>query len=383
MIIRRMQSSSSFKFLLILLVVVVLINILGVVAAGFYTKPDLNVTNTVTYFRVNDDLDYTISSLGMPDVFSEACRLNKTGLVPAKLYDNAEWLAFETLNNVDNLLKRVRFPLGGIKFVYGVRGSDLLASKASLALAMRNRFEKYIPKTYILDNDHDVNRLKVEFQNGKVYILKKNVQRQEGYLITNRLNTALAKRNEYVVCQEMLQNPYLINGRKINIRVYLCVIVNENKVSMSFYNNGFMYYTPRLFKRESMLPDEVITTGYIDRKVYNENPLTIRDLQEFLGETRFAVLFKNIRNMMTAVKATYSARLAHENVMLPGKKFLVYGCDIAPDSNLNVTLMEINKGPDLSYKDERDKQVKLNMVREMLNMVGLTQGSYDNFVLLE
>ena len=39
-------------------------------------------------------------------------------------------------------------------------------------------------------------------------------------------------------------------------------------------------------------------------------------------------------------------------------KFQIFGADIAPDENLNVTIMEINKGPDIGFKDERDGNLK-------------------------
>ena len=33
----------------------------------------------------------------------------------------------------------------------------------------------------------------------------------------------------YVVVQELLQDPYTISGRKINLRVYVLVVKNNNK----------------------------------------------------------------------------------------------------------------------------------------------------------
>ena len=49
-------------------------------------------------------------------------------------------------------------------------------------------------------------------------------------------------------------------------------------------------------------------------------------------------------------------------------KFQVFGADIAPDENLNATLMEINKGPDLDYKDDKDGELKKNMVNDLFKI---------------
>ena len=49
-------------------------------------------------------------------------------------------------------------------------------------------------------------------------------------------------------------------------------------------------------------------------------------------------------------------------------KFQVFGADIAPDEDLKVTLMEINKGPDLGFKDGRDGDLKKSMVQDLFKI---------------
>ena len=46
--------------------------------------------------------------------------------------------------------------------------------------------------------------------------------------------------------------------------------------------NGFVYYTPKKYSNESLHFDHNITTGYIDRKIYEENPLTLKDFYDHL-----------------------------------------------------------------------------------------------------
>jgi len=48
--------------------------------------------------------------------------------------------------------------------------------------------------------------------------MKKNIQRQGGLLPTKNLLHHLTQ--GYVIAQKLLQDPYLISGRKINCRVY-------------------------------------------------------------------------------------------------------------------------------------------------------------------
>lgn len=365
----------------VFLIVSILIATCGVAIFALRSKPfQLVKPDQLTYFRINDDLDYSATSLLAPDVFKEAIQVK--GDVPFvarskfELGAEIDMLMFETLNHIDRLIKRVQYPLF-VKYIYGLCGSDFMANKALLGMRFYQRYgasaESMIPRTYLLDNSDDIARLKAENRPDSIYIMKKNVQRQEGYYMTNKLDEILERAREYVVVQQMLQDPFLVNGRKINMRVYMLIVIKNNILDCYYYNNGFMYYTPKEWRVNSMNPDHVITTGYVDRKVYEENPLSFRDLQAHLGSQTYDKLMINIHKLMQRVKMAYQETLIQANTGVPGTKFLVYGCDVAPDHQLNVKLMEINKGPDLSYKDERDKAVKLNMVYEMMGIVGITK----------
>ena len=50
-------------------------------------------------------------------------------------------------------------------------------------------------------------------------------------------------------------------------------------------------------------------------------------------------------------------------------RFQLFGCDLAPTADLEASLMEINKGPDLGAKDPRDREVKLRVQQDIFKMV--------------
>ena len=63
--------------------------------------------------------------------------------------------------------------------------------------------------------------------------------------------------------------------------------------------------------------------------------------------------------------------------------FQLFGTDIAPDEKLNVHLIEINKGPDMSGKDERDRKLKFNVVEDIFEKVGvISNNKTNNFKLI-
>jgi Tubulin-tyrosine ligase family len=264
--------------------------------------------------------------------------------------------------------------------IMGINGSDLLASKERLPGIMRGR---YVPKTFILRDVESMRELRRVAEPDKLYIVKKDVQQQKGLRIiwgeVSEISRALT--DEFLICQDLLQDPFCIgtegaSGRKVNLRVYMLLSFSNKGMRMWIFDDGFMYYTPQLFIRGSSQTERNITTGYIDRSVYDECPLTLRDLSKHMGPEEYGRLWGNVVQLFRYLKGVYKPILVGMNAPLPRTTHTMYfGCDIAPDSNLDVLLMEVNKGPDLDYKDERDAAVKKKMVgalAELLFNVGTT-----------
>jgi hypothetical protein len=316
-------------------------------------------------YQLNDKFDITKPSDNLYPPFNELF-----GIV-----DNihkADMVFFTDYAEIDVYLNKLKIYN---KYVYAICGSDLMASKSNLARFFK-KHDNYIAKTFVLGEDQ------LDLDKDKIYFLKKNVQRQEGTLITKDIefikNKALQE--NYVVCQELLQDCFLVNSRKINMRIYLLIICNNNTINFYIYNNGFMYYTPNHFKPNSVEKDDNITTGYIDRKVYEENPLTHQDFYKYLGTQKANIFKNNMMNMFKVFKSLYSESLHILNKDIIQYRFNVFGVDVAPDSKLQTKIMEVNKAPDLSYKDERDAFVKLNMVKDMLGLVGIVNQKTNNFI---
>lgn len=289
---------------------------------------------------------------------------------------DAKLIIFTDYGDIDNNIDKILYPKNSL--VYAIKGSDQMASKSYMASYFQKaNLSFYIPNTIILTDNSDFN-----LEKNRIYFLKKNIQRQEGNLITTDVDyiKTQAAKDGYVVCQELLQNPFLVNKRKINLRVYMLIVSKNQKMDFYIYNDGFMYYTPKYFEKNSVERDTNITTGYIDRQVYIDNPLTHKDFYKFLGHTDANKLKTNMNRLFENVKKIYTPTLTDLNKTAENIRFNIFGVDVAPDDQLNVTIMEINKSPDLSYKDERDKNVKLVMANDMIH--GIKTGDFKNFIRL-
>ena len=243
-------------------------------------------------------------------------------------------------------------------------------------------------------SENELKDFKKNFNKAKLYITKNNNQRQEGIEIHNSLDTIMNSLNKYILVQELLQDPYLINGRKINLRVYCLIVRDTNSNTLvQIYQDGFMYYTAELFEKGNPAFKKNITTGYIDRKIYDENPLTHEDFKKYLDNPKRKLtqveyytktrpntklsnyVFTQINHLLKFILETYISTVGTKTL---GVGFQLYGADIAINEHLKPMIMEINKGPDLTAKDGRDKILKETLCKDILKSVGLITPNSNN-----
>lgn len=264
-------------------------------------------------------------------------------------------------------------------YYYIINDIDLLVGKDflwdRLSRYYKNDVTKMSPISYVPRDSFSLERLKKDYKNGKLYIAKKNVQRQEGIQIINDRDELfkLMGDREVAIIQELLQDPMTINGHKINLRVYILIVIYKDICNVYVYNDGFMYYTPKKFVVNSVDKDVNITTGYIDRKIYEENPLTHKDFMVYLkknGKDSEHVK-NNILNLIKNVLKCYTKLFVENQAFRGSVQYQIMGADVAINKNGGAQIMEVNKGPDLGGKDERDTKLKCLLVEHMLEIVGI------------
>jgi len=265
------------------------------------------------------------------------------------------------------------------KKLFMLDGCDWIASKVAIWSLIKNEFgdaaHHIMPETFILSDKLDIKRFR-EFYNNKKkknkkhkFILKNFKQRQLGLKLVHnisQINDGI--KNDFKIIQDYLENPYTISGHKINLRYYLLVTCYNSKINGYIYNDGFVYYTPKVFEKFSDDEESNITSGYIDRKIYEENPLTIQEFNKHLGLDMSTEWNEEVNYKFNLIMRALSKKICSNKNLNKHFKFQVFGADIAPDENLNATLMEINKGPDLDYKDDKDGELKKNMVNDLFKI---------------
>lgn len=334
-------------------------------------------------------------------------------------------------NNIDDEIKSLPTVYNKIKSttshpirVFIIDGADEITAKNYLWKNIHNhhgmrKARDISPNTYLLTGPQrniDVIRLKQEHVPGRMYILKKNIQRQTGLELTDNIDYIEKNPGGYVLAQELLEDSYLVNGRKINLRVYVIVVCNKDNTDVYMFNDGFMYYTKDKFVKGSKDKDNHITTGYVDRDVYDKNPLTHQDFKKYLdlseGTTYHSsneprklyqheigirdqgfkisdIIFKRIEKMLADVFISFKGYICRKtdssNDHIPiydDYSVQIFGADVAINDQLQPQIIEINKGPDLSPKDDRDGDVKRKMFKDVLQIIGVAEKSNDNGLIL-
>ena len=91
------------------------------------------------------------------------------------------------------------------------------------------------------------------------------------------------------------------------------------------------------------------------------------------------IIFNRINKLMSDVFISFKGKICRNDQKLYNNyTYQLFGADVAIDNELQPTIMEINKGPDLGPKDERDGTVKYNMVNDAHKILGAIPNDNNN-----
>ncbi len=272
-------------------------------------------------------------------------------------------------------------------YIFGINGCDKMVSKNNIWSTLKKYYgfdaaSKIMPSSYVLEDKDDMQLFQRDYVKDKIYILKKNVQRKEGLKLTKDYDfiTKKAVNDEYKVVQNYIRDLYLINGRKVNLRVYLLVVLDGDEKRFYISDLGKCIYTNKKYNDNDFDFESNITSYHLDMSVYKENPRTFDDLRAYInkkegnenaGSLFFVKMNEILQKMCTALSNDFfqSENIRSRNAI----SFQLFGVDVIMDKDLNPYLLEVNKGPDMSARDDEDKKMKKIVQTHMFEKVGVIQ----------
>ena len=264
--------------------------------------------------------------------------------------------------------------------IYAIDGCDKIVAKNMLWQLLEDAYGRRVastimPTTYIQKNDQHMRLFLQDYQKNTPYILKKNVQRKEGLLLTSNLDAILKSHIEgYKVIQKYMLNVHLVKKRKLNLRLYVLIVCNPfGKKRAYLHRDGKCQYTNKKYDANATDLQHQITSLELSPDIYQHLPLNFAELRRhwhregIVFDTVFASIVAKLQNVARAT-------LPHVCVnrhLRKNTRFQLFGVDMILTDTLEPYVLEFNKGPEMQPTNARDRQLKRVVLEDTFAMVGL------------
>ncbi|KAI8825142.1 tubulin-tyrosine ligase family-domain-containing protein [Fimicolochytrium jonesii] len=282
------------------------------------------------------------------------------------------------------------------------RKDKLLMNYQRLRRACEAQSFDYLPETYILPRQRG--SLENAFASHPLWIMKPPASaRGQGIRVVK--DFAKVPRKKPLVVSRYIMRPYLIGGRKFDIRLYVAVTSFE-PLRIYLYQDGVVRFASEKYTtQKSCIRNRFIhLTNYSVAKRRRKSGASLEDHRHgtcvndyLLGDTRFpakackwsfkdlqeyfrrigvdfALVYEQINDLIVKTIITgHAANVSGMRLCTRSRAscFEVFGFDVLLDSRLKPWLMEVNISPSLKASNEMDFGIKLGMVTDLLNLVGV------------
>uniref|UniRef100_H9GNV3 Tubulin--tyrosine ligase-like protein 9 n=1 Tax=Anolis carolinensis TaxID=28377 RepID=H9GNV3_ANOCA len=180
---------------------------------------------------------------------------------------------------------------------------------------------------------------------------------------------------ENYVAQRYIENPYLIGGRKFDLRVYV-LVMSYIPLKAWLYRDGFARFSNTRFTLNTIDDNYVhLTNVAVQKTAPDYDPekgckWMIQKFRLFLtakhGAEAVEILFSEMDNIF--IKSLQSV----QKVIISDKHcFELYGYDILIDQDLKPWLLEVNASPSLTASSQEDYELKTSLLEDTLNIVDM------------
>ena len=286
---------------------------------------------------------------------------------------------FDIINDLTKFQKYNHFPF-----------SNELGTKNNLYknyFLMKQKFPKdfkYMAESYILPDDKETFLKKIgnkyEIKPNNMWIIKPfNLFGGSGV----ELMTSIKDLPEQAVVVKYIYNPFLINLKKFDLRLYT-LVTGYAPLKIYLYNEGLVRFASENYnidKRNLKNSFIHLTNVAVNKKYKGDGSVmkwSLTYLINYLKKEQidFSEIWKKIKDLVIKtfvsitdlavdqLKNDYSF-VNHQNL------FELYGFDVILDSRLEPYLLEMNANPMLGSTKNVDAETKTNLITDILNVVGI------------
>ncbi|XP_027000513.1 probable tubulin polyglutamylase TTLL9 isoform X3 [Tachysurus fulvidraco] len=248
----------------------------------------------------------------------------------------------------------------------------------------------FFPCTFELPSEYHLFVEEFKRSPGNVWIMKPAARSQgKGIFLFRKLKDIIEWKKDRIrteeqkdeaqveshVAQRYIENPYLINGRKFDLRVYV-LVTSYLPLKAWLYRDGFARFSNTRFSLSSIGDQYVhLTNVAVQKTAPDYDPekgckWQMQQLRRYMtakhGREAVEALFKDIDNIF--IRSIQSV----QKVIINDKHcFELYGYDILLDQDLKPWLLEVNASPSLTASSQEDYELKYRLLEDTLHIVDM------------
>ena len=180
---------------------------------------------------------------------------------------------------------------------------------------------------------------------------------------------------ETYVVQRYIDNPYLIGGRKFDIRVYV-LVTSYAPLRVWLYRSGFARFSNTRFSLDSISDTFVhLTNVAVQKNAPDYDPE--KGCKWSLQELRMYLTAKHgtetVQNLFQQFDDIYIKSLQSVQKIIINDKHCIelYGFDLMIDSNMKPWILEVNASPSLTASSPTDYDLKFGLLEDVLHVIDL------------
>jgi len=249
----------------------------------------------------------------------------------------------------------------------------------------------FISTSFVLPQDYALFQEEFRKNPGSIWIMKPVGRAQgKGIFLINKISqinqwkkdprlTRSASENqdqvETYIIQRYIDNPYLIGGKKFDIRIY-ALVLSYSPLTVYIHRNGFCRFSNSNFTMDTKDISNLYihaTNVAIQKTSPNYNvgkgcKWLLYNLRNYLtskhGQEVVDTLMTNIETLIVR------SLMCVQKIMINDKHcFELYGFDILIDKDFKPWLLEVNASPSLTAETHWDYELKFDVINDMFDVI--------------
>ena len=243
----------------------------------------------------------------------------------------------------------------------------------------------FLPESYILPNEYTFLKDKMDKNPNQFWIVKPVASSQgRGIFLTQSINEIPS--NHQTIVSRYIINPFLINNKKFDLRIY-AFVTSIVPLRIYRFKEGLTRFSANNYNLDVNDRCAHLTNYAVNKNnknyVQNESPFdvdynsskwTLTSLQQYLEEHNInsELVFSKIDDIIIKTFISSENNLINaisKYCAYQENCFELYGFDILLDENLNCWLMEVNLSPNLHFDAAIDLKIKGEMIAEIFDLI--------------